>query len=155
MANFSPLLLHKDNAGIAAFNCETKEQVLVSDPCRDEYNFFVDCLSLDQPTADVYDAGIPIYVAMRPDDWATWVAAYSYQPEHVWLSITREDLQINILSLTDRIELSVPFEELAALKADCFGWNQTAYLAEQTFVVRMALVDWVEWTNAYEPLAVA
>lgn len=159
MTNPTRLMIAHNEATerIAAIDLDSQTQVLITDPAE-HYNFFVDCIGLDQTIADRYDAGQVIACGMTPDNWSAWCEHYYHAAEnspHVWLTVSPEgNMSHRILSAMELISKReiIALDETPAFIADVQGWNESAYQKNFSFVCRMSAETWAQWLAVWETI---
>ncbi|MEL7520005.1 MAG: hypothetical protein AAGJ80_00045 [Cyanobacteria bacterium J06553_1] len=153
----SRLIIARDaeNRAIAAIDLVTQTQALIDDE-SEHYNFFVDCIGLDQSLADRYDSGLSVAVSMASNDWAAWLEHFHRAADNspfVWLTASPEgnfrDYALTAMELLTKREI-VAVEEKPAFTRDVQGWDEPTYQKNLSFVCRMSAEDWDAWLEVFE-----
>ena len=107
MPNPVHLIIARDlthESEVVAINLDTKEQVGVD--TAEAYNFFPDCIGLNDALAERYSNGQPVAVGMSAANWQAWLEGCKFveHPGFVWLTLSPEgesDDCLAALCLTD------------------------------------------------------
>lgn len=147
------LIAQIHNDGIAAIDCDSKEQIFVQD-FNEAHNFLCDLIGLDDSLAAKYSAGSAIAVGMASENWAAWLALYQTDDaDYVWLTLSkageREDC-ISALALTSKREAIAPVDEKPYMVSDCIGFAGESFEEGYSVVVRMTAENWALWLEQFE-----
>lgn len=157
MPNPTRLMIARNEAteSVTAIDLDSQTQVFITEPAE-HYNFFVDCIGLDQLIADRYDAGQVIACGMSAENWSAWCEHYAIEsPDYVWLTCQADAGQrgrvVNAMDLVTHRKVLV-IEDKFAFINDISGWNHAAFKRELSFVCQMRRENWMLWLSEWEAI---
>ena len=138
---------------VVAINLDTKEQVGV---CTFEaYNFFPDCIGIDEDEAAQYSQGLPIQTLMSADNWELWAESCNFEnePDFVWLTCCKEEIDkswLSAVSIAGSKEAMIPVEERPHFIKDLIGFSPERFELDYGVPCRISTANWAAWLEMFD-----